>query len=105
VDLPDARARRDILALHLARRGCPPEGLDLEGIARATEGFTGAELEQAVVSARYGAAAEDRAVDTAALQAAVDATVPLSVTMAEAFESLRAWAAGRTVPAARVPSA
>lgn len=105
VDLPDVGARRDILALHLARRGCPPEGLDLEGIARATEGFTGAELEQAVVSARYGAAAEDRAVDTAALQAAVDATVPLSVTMAEAFESLRAWAAGRTVPAARVPSA
>ncbi|MEE4361927.1 MAG: AAA family ATPase [Pseudomonadales bacterium] len=99
VDLPDQQARRDILRLHLARRGCLSEEIDLDTLAARTEGFTGAELEQAVVAARYGAAAAEGVVDTAAVQASIDATVPLSVTMAEAFASLRAWAAERTVPA------
>jgi hypothetical protein len=52
-----------------------------------------------VVSARYRAAADKAPVDTAHLEAEVRATVPLSVTMAEKIDALRAWAEGRTVPA------
>ena len=104
VDLPGAEARRDILALHLDKRGCDPATVDLDLLADLAEGFTGAELEQAVVSARYRAAAEGGSVETGsvatpALRAAIEGTVPLSVTMAEDFAALRAWARERCVPA------
>ncbi len=99
VDLPGPDARREILALHLARRGVEPAALELDLLAALSEGFTGAELEQAVVSARYRVAAEGGAVDTDALRQAIEGTVPLSVTMAEDFAALRAWARERCVPA------
>lgn len=99
VDLPGADARRDILALHLERRGCSRAGIDLDGLAEHSNGFTGAELEQAVVSARYRVAAEGSALDTEALRRAIDETVPLSVTMAEEVQALRDWARSRTVAA------
>lgn len=99
VDLPSRDARRDILALHLAKRAVEPATLELEMLADVSEGFTGAELEQAVVSARYRAAAERGSVDTEALRSAIESTVPLSVTMAEDFSALRSWARERCVPA------
>lgn len=99
VDLPDAQARRDILALHLARRDCSTDGIDLEALAEHADGFTGAELEQAIVSARYRLAVDGGAMSTETLRLAIDETVPLSVTMAEEMAALRAWARERTVPA------
>lgn len=99
VDLPMAQARRDILALHLRKRGCALDGIDLEALAAQTDGFTGAELEQAVVSARYRLAVEGGDMTTETLRLAIDETVPLSVTMAEEMAALRAWARERTVPA------
>lgn len=99
VDLPTREARSEILALHLGKRGVEPSALDLELLADLSEGFTGAELEQAVVSARYRAAAEGGGVDTEALRQAIEGTVPLSVTMAEDFSALRAWARERCVSA------
>lgn len=99
VDLPRAEARAAILALHLERRGIDAGELDLDALSAAGEGFTGAELEAAIVSARHRAAAEGTAVDTGSLLAAIDATVPLSVTMAEQIAALRDWARERTVPA------
>ena len=61
--------------------------------------FSGAEIEQAVVSALYAAQARQCAVDQALLLATLQQTAPLSVVMAEELAALRAWAAERTVRA------
>lgn len=99
VDLPGPEARRQILEIHLRKRDCDPTGFDLDLLLEHCEGFTGAEIEQAVVSARYAAASRDTDMDTEALRRALDGTVPLSVTMAESMARLRAWAKERTVSA------
>jgi len=100
VDLPDLADRREILALHLARRDRDPEGFDLTSLAEASEGFSGSELEQAIVAGLYTAFHSGRALDDAVLLAELEAAVPLSVTMAERVGALRDWARGRAVPAA-----
>jgi hypothetical protein len=99
VDLPDAATRRDILALHLRKRDMPVENFDLAVLAEASDGYSGAELEQAVVSARYAANGHPQAVSTAHVLVELQQTRPLSVVMAEQVAALRQWAAGRTVPA------
>ncbi|MCP5157424.1 MAG: AAA family ATPase [Ectothiorhodospiraceae bacterium] len=99
VDLPDPETRRAVLAIHLERRRIDPTTVDLEAAAQACEGFSGAEIEQAVVAALYASYAADQPFDGALLAAEIEATRPLSVVMAERIASLRAWAAERTVPA------
>lgn len=99
VDLPTAQARAAIVAIHATRRDVVLQPGDLVAIAEATEGFSGAELEQAIASAQYAALAEGSAVGVAHVLAEVRQTRPLSVVMAERVGALRAWAAGRTVPA------
>ena len=99
VDLPDDSARRSILAVHLARRNKKPKRFDLATLSAAAEGFSGAELEAAIVSSLYTAFAEKKPLATRHVLTALGATVPLSTTCREAIEELRAWARGRTVPA------
>jgi SpoVK/Ycf46/Vps4 family AAA+-type ATPase len=100
VDLPDAATRADIFRLHLARRDLDPARYDLAALAAASNGFSGAVFEQAVVAALYAAAAHGRrAPSQAQLAAEISGTRPLSVLMAEKVATLRAWAAPRTVPA------
>jgi len=99
VDLPDADTRAHVFELHLRRRELPPERFDLGALAGAAEGFSGAEIEQAVVAALYVAHAESRAIDDALLLEEIRATRPLSVVMREQVAELRAWAGSRTVPA------
>ena len=99
VDLPATPVRAEIFRIHLARRGLDPKQFDLARLAVASDGFTGAGIEQAVVSARYAARAEERAPDTEVLLAELASTQPLSVVMAERIAELRAWARERTVPA------
>jgi SpoVK/Ycf46/Vps4 family AAA+-type ATPase len=99
VDLPDEAARAEVFRIHLRRRGIAPAGIDPVALAKLSEGYSGAEIEQVVVSALYRAAADKTALDTAHLETEIRATVPLSVTMAEKIDALRAWAEGRTVPA------
>jgi SpoVK/Ycf46/Vps4 family AAA+-type ATPase len=99
VDLPDVATRRDILAVHLRKRAMPVENFDLNVLAEASDGYSGAELEQAVVSARYAANGGQQPVNTAHVLAELQQTRPLSVVMAEDVAALRQWAAGRTVPA------
>jgi SpoVK/Ycf46/Vps4 family AAA+-type ATPase len=99
VDLPKAAARAQIFAIHLAKRGQEPQAFDLEQLAAAAEGFSGAEIEQAVVSARYAAHAQGRPLTLDDLSAELKRTRPLSVLMAEKIAYLRAWAAERTVAA------
>ena len=99
VDLPDAAVRDDIFRIHLQRRELDPAAFDLQQLATVSDGFTGAEIEQVVVSALYAAQAQQRTVDQGLLLRTISSTSPLSVVMAEDLAALRAWASGRTVPA------
>lgn len=99
VDLPTPEVRERIFEIHLRRRGLEPAGFDLPLLAQASEGFSGAGIEQAVVSAVYAAESEDTPVSTQTLLAELSRTQPLSVVMAEPIAELREWARGRTVPA------
>ena len=100
IDLPTADERRRIFSIHLARRHPDPAGFDLAALAAASEGFSGAEIEQAVVSALYTAFARGVEISTDLIVDELKATKPLSVTRAEDIEELREWARGRAVPAA-----
>ena len=97
VDLPDASIRATILSIHLNRRGQQPTAFDIEALADAMQGFSGAEIEQAVVSSLYAAHAMNQPLATAHIRHEIDQTKPLSTVMNERVGSLRAWAAGRTV--------
>ena len=99
VDLPDTATREQIFSVHLVRSGRSPQDFDLERLAQHSQGFSGAEIEQAIVSGLFRAYEQQREVDTDIVVAELTATVPLSVTMAEPIAALREWARGRTVPA------
>ena len=102
VDLPAEAARRAILAVHIRRRGRNPDDFDLDRLAAASDGFSGAELEQAVVTALFAAYREggaDAELYAEAIEAALGDTKPLSVLNAEKIAGLQAWAAERCVPA------
>ena len=99
VDLPDATTRADIFRLHLARRQLVEADYDIAALASATDGFSGAEIEQVVVAALYAAAAGRTAPTQQHMLNEIGNTRPLSVLMAERVEALRAWARSRTVPA------
>ncbi|MET0754523.1 MAG: AAA family ATPase, partial [Pseudoxanthomonas sp.] len=99
VDLPDADTRVELLRLHLARRKLAAEDFALPALAAACNGFSGAEIEQAIVAALYTAHAERKPLDTDLLMQEIRHSRPLSVIMAEQVRALRAWAGERTVPA------
>ena len=99
VDLPEPEIRAEIFRIHLQRRELEPSAFDLAQLAAASDGFSGAEIEQVVVSALYAAQAQQQSVDNGTLLRGIQATSPLSVIMAERLAELRAWARGRTVSA------
>jgi SpoVK/Ycf46/Vps4 family AAA+-type ATPase len=99
VDLPDAGARAELFKIHLKRRGRDSAGFDLAALASACEGFSGAEVEQAIVSALYTAFSKQQQLSTEIVVAECHATRPLSVTRREDVERLRDWARERAVPA------
>jgi AAA+ superfamily predicted ATPase len=99
VDLPDAEVRESIFRLHLKRRKQPLEAFDLAALAEATDGFSGAEIEQVVVSALYGVFAAGSKLSMENLSAEIARTRPLSATMEERIQGLRDWSQGRTVSA------
>ena len=99
VDLPRPDVRQQIFALHLTQRKLDPTRFDLPALAAASDGFSGAEIEQAIVSALYDAAGNGTALDQAVLVNALKQTRPLSVLMSEQVDALRAWAQGRCVAA------
>jgi hypothetical protein len=98
VDLPDAAEREEIFAIHLRLRAQDPGGFDLAALAAAADGFSGAEIEQAVIAAVLQALHDGRPLDTATVCAELRGTVPLSRSRAEDVQRLRQWAAGRFVP-------
>jgi len=96
IDLPALPERREILDIHVRKRGRDPAAYDLDLLARRAEGFSGAELEQAVISGLYDAFAEGKELAQAHLERAVSDSLPLSTTMREDIDRLRDWARTRT---------
>src|SRR5690606_12309651 len=99
VDLPEPEVRKDIFAIHLRKRSCLVANFNLEQLAEVTQGFSGSEIEQAIIAALYSANAEGKSLTTEILLREIAATSPLSVVMAEQIARLRLWAKDRTIPA------
>lgn len=99
VDLPQRHERADIFAIHLKRRGRDASRFDIPALVEKSEGYSGAEIEQAIIAALYDAFEDDRDVTTADIAHNLEAMVPLSRTMEEEVAQLRGWAASRARPA------
>ncbi|MDB4871268.1 MAG: hypothetical protein JWL97_2272 [Gemmatimonadales bacterium] len=99
VDLPTPDVRDSIFRLHLERRRQAMAGFDFPALAAASEGFSGAEIEQVVVSALYAVFAAGGTLHMEDLSAEIARTRPLSTTMQERIQALRDWSEGRTVSA------
>ncbi len=99
VDLPGPEARQALFALHLRKRGREPAEFDLAKLAATSDGFSGAEIEQAIVSALYTAFNARRELSTEILVAELQGTQPLSVTRSEDVAAIREWARTRATPA------
>ena len=99
VDLPNAATRAALFALHLKKRGRDAASFDLEKLAAASEGFSGAEVEAAIASGLFAAFAAKQQLNTEILLAELKSTQPLSVTRAEDIAAIREWARTRAVPA------
>ncbi|MBW4471041.1 MAG: AAA family ATPase [Stenomitos rutilans HA7619-LM2] len=100
VDLPNSEERKEIFKIHLSKRRREIARFDLDQLANVCEGFSGAEIEQALVAAMYEAFAQDREFTQLDIIAAIKSTLPLSKTMTEQVTALRDWARQRARPAA-----
>ena len=99
VDLPDVATRAEIFAIHLSKRDRQPVDFDTLSLAKQSEGFSGAEIEQAIVAATYLAREQAEPLETRHIETELGQTSPLSRVMSEKIERLRAWAQTRTVAA------
>lgn len=99
VDLPSLDVRKDIFTIHLGKRNFDPGKFAIATLAENAEGFSGAEIEQAVVAALYTASAQRQPLSSDHIMEELQNTYPLSVVMAEKIDELRTWAEGRTVSA------
>jgi len=91
LDLPTAKERREILAVHIKKRRRMPRDFDIEALAGASEGYVGSEIEQAVIDAMYLGFDGKREFTTDDVLAALRKQVPLSKSQRETVEGLRAW--------------
>jgi len=104
VDLPNQAERKQIYSIQLAKRKRNPADFDLDKVAAAAKGYSGAEIDAAVQGGLYAAYSEKKPLSTQSLLDALTQTVPLSTTRAEEIQTLREWARTRAVPAS-VPDA
>ncbi|HEX2970883.1 MAG TPA: AAA family ATPase [Tepidisphaeraceae bacterium] len=105
VDLPSDAERQEVFRIHLEKRARVPDGFDIDLLSRHSDGFSGAEIEEAIVSGLFDAFSAGKELDTATLLASLTETVPLSRTMSEDLSRLRTWAQGRARPASGTPVA
>jgi len=99
VDLPTADVRATLFVLYLKKNSRNPASFVLPKLAAASEGFSGAEIEQAVAAGLYTAFDQKQQLSTEILVAEIKATEPLSATRAEDIQAIRDWAKSRAVPA------
>jgi len=107
LDLPTFEERREIFTVHLKKRKCLPIEFDLDILARKSEGYVGAEIEQTIIDAMYRAFSENmRRVTTADILHCLKTQVPLSVSQRETVAELRGWLGeGRAQSASRAAAA
>ncbi len=99
VDLPSDEERMEIFRIHLARRGIEADKIEVERLKRFTRGWSGAEIEQCVISALTSAGLEERELSTSDLVTVATTIVPLSRTMKEQVDRIRSWAHERAARA------
>ena len=99
VDLPNQAERKQIFSIQLTRKKRNPAEFDLDQVAAAARGYSGAEIDAAVQTALYAAFSSKQPLNTQTLLNALRATIPLSTTRAEEIDALREWARTRAVPA------
>ena len=99
VDLPENEERKEIFRIHLAKQGQDPSRFDLVALAAMTQNWTGAEIEQAVISARIEALNENREMTMDDLITAIGQIVPLAKTMEDQIKAIKSWAYDRAMPA------
>jgi SpoVK/Ycf46/Vps4 family AAA+-type ATPase len=104
VDLPDKDERAEIFRIHIEKRGRDPDRFDLAALAEASEGFSGAEIEEGVVAALFDDFDKGQDLTTESIVRSLRATVPLSRTMKEEIDRLRDWARDRARPASPTQS-
>ncbi len=99
VDLPNKEERQQIFSVHLTNNAEDPKRFDLSRLAHTTEGWSGAEIQQAVIAARIAAKQAGRAMTTDDIWGQAYTMVPLSKTMSEQVKAIRDWAFTRAKPA------
>ncbi len=99
VDLPRQPEREEIFRIHLEMRGKSASKVSLEGLAKSADGFTGAEIEQAIITSMFEAFSQKRELEISDIYRAMGAMVPLSVTMKEQITKQKRWADNRAVRA------
>jgi SpoVK/Ycf46/Vps4 family AAA+-type ATPase len=99
VDLPRSDERRAVFELHLRKRKRDPAAFDLEALVAASDGFSGAEIEGAIVGAMYRSYSAGTELATQDVLTELSQTTPLSRTRAEDIIAMRLWAQGRATPA------
>ena len=97
VDLPNPDERGAILTIHLKLRKQDPGQFDFHRLVEATEGFSGAEIEQVVIAALYRGLHLKQPLDTELLVKEISETVPLSISRREDMQKLREMSRGRFV--------
>ena len=96
VDLPSPAERSEIFKIHVKKKNRDPSGFDTDALVAASQGFSGSEIEQAVVSALYDAYEDDKAdLNTDRLVKSVEEIIPLSYTMKERIDGMREWSKSR----------
>jgi SpoVK/Ycf46/Vps4 family AAA+-type ATPase len=99
VDLPDQEMRMSLFSIHLRKRGLNPETFDCKSFAEKAADFSGAEIEQAIISALYRASSKKEPLSTNHILEQIGLTKPLSLLKQEEISTLREWARERTIPA------
>lgn len=99
LDLPNEEERKEIFIIHLLKRGRNPNNFDVKSLAEISDGFSGSEIEEAVISAMYDSFDEDRELTTNDILNSIAQSVPLSHMMKESIEELRDWSKSRARPA------
>ena len=97
VDLPDAAERAAIFRIHLQLRRQDATAFDVDALAAASDGFSGAEIEQAVIASLYRALHAKLPLTTDMVRQEIGNTIPLSVSRREDIERIRREARGRFV--------
>jgi SpoVK/Ycf46/Vps4 family AAA+-type ATPase len=95
VDLPSVEERKEIFKIHIKKKKRDPDKFDIDALAREASGYSGAEIEQAVIASLYDAFLENRDITTADILKNIKVSIPLSVTMKEGIDQVRDWAKDR----------